>query len=333
MSQENFRYWKELVGLDDTDFPQLIEISETNIDRANIVQTRQIEILNSIAANEKVDVQVQPGWGATTLFRFLENHYKKDGLTLLISFDFEQHVLDAEMTEEDFVFLTKWKLADGIANMMRERPMQRLYMYDVFDFEDTGETPWVGHLRKKRRILNDCILDPERFYREFPFFTRHHIEDCINYFLTNFQINCTFLYLFPRKVDEDALLELVAIIKNLYDGKSIAPAAMREVYICTPKLYGQINAVYARPFCDISYSRYSSAEIYSMLVSTYSNDYSSFTTVNDVFSEDFIAKAYDKKLTMKKIMERVKKEIIDCLDGPTSTIPYKLTLSKSKDTK
>ena len=70
-----------------------------------------------------------------------------------------------------------------------------------------------------------------------------------------------------------------------------------------------------------------------MLVSTYSNDYSSFTTVNDVFSEDFIAKAYDKKLTMKKIMERVKKEIIDCLDGPTSTIPYKLTLSKSKDTK
>lgn len=331
MSQENFRYWKELVGLEETDFPQLIEINEKNIDRVSIVQTRQDEIINNIAANEKVDIQVQPGWGATTLFRFLENHYRKDGLILLLSFDFEKHRLDGEMTEDEFIFLTKWKLADGIANMMRERPMQRLYMYDVFDFEDTGETPWVGHLRRKRRALDDSKTDPQRFYQEFPFFARLRIEDLINYFLANFQIKCTFLYLFPRRVDEDALLELVAMIKTIYDGKDIAPAAMREVYICTPMLFNQIKNVYTRPFCDITYNRYSSAEIYSMLVSTYSNDYSSFTTVNDVFSEDFITKAYSEKITMKKIMDKVKKAIIDSLEGPTNTIPYKLTLPDDKD--
>ena len=327
MSQENFQYWKELVGLEDTDFPQLIEIGASNIDRVSIVETRQSEIINSVAANERVDIQVQPGWGATTLFRFLEHHYKKEGLTLLLSFDFEANPLDGEMTEAEFVFRTKWKLADSIANMMRERPLQRLYMYDVFCFEDTGETPWVGHLRKRRKALDECRSDPDRFYREFPFFARCKIEDCINYFLKNFQLNCTFLYLFPRKVEEDALLELVAMIKNIYDGKDIAPAAMREVYICTPKLFSKIKGVYARPFCDILYNRYSPAEIYSMLVSTYSNDYSSFTTVNDVFSEEYIARAYSEKLTMKKIMDKVKEVIIDSLQGATNTIPYKLTLS------
>lgn len=327
MSKENFIYWKEIVGLEDTDFPQLIPLDESNIHKASIVSTRLLPIRNSISTNNLVSVQVQPGWGATTLFKKIESDLEKDNIRLLVNFDFEKNELDGSLTEQEFEFRTKWKLASGIADIMREVPMQQIYMYEVFDFEDTGSTPWVGHLRRKRKKLNECQDNSKDFYKEFKFFDKLSIVDIVNYFLANFQIQCVFMYLFPRKVAEDNLLELVGMIKNKYDGMNIAPAAMREVYISTPKIFKMIKNVYTRPFYEIAYKRYSAAEMYSMLVSTYKNDDAMFSSVNDVFDEEFIIKAYSEKLSMAKIMEKVTKIIEDNLEGNTANIPYKLTIS------
>lgn len=327
MSKENFIYWKELVGLEDTDFPQLIPLDESNIYKASIVSTRLLPIRNSISTNNLVSVQVQPGWGATVLFKKIESDLKKDSMKLLVNFDFEKNELDSSLTEEEFEFRTKWKLASGIADIMREVPLQQTYMYEVFDFEDTGTTPWVGHLRKKRKLLNECQNNAKDFYKEFKFFDKLSIVDSVNYFLANFQIQCVFMYLFPRKINEDSLLELVGMIKNKYDGMNITPAAMREVYVSTPKIFKMIKSVYTRPFYEISYKRYSAAEMYSMLVSTYKNDDAMFSSVNDVFDEEFIIKAYNEKLSMDKIMEKVTKIIEDTLEGDTANIPYKLTAS------
>ena len=326
MSTKNFQYWKELVGLEDTDFPRLIEIDDTNIDRASIVLTRLDEIEKKIASNTLVDIQVQPGWGATTLFRVVKNELDKGDLNLVLSFDYEKNVLDGTMTEREFEFATKWKLAKGIAEIMREKPLQQNYMYEVFDFEDTGKSPWVGYLRKKRRRLDDLNDNETQFYKEFAFFKRMSIVDCVNYFLANFQIQSIFMYLFPRNADEDGLYELVGMIKHIYDGKSIAPAAMREVYICTPKVFKLIKSVYDIPFCDIRYRRYSAAEIYGMLVSTYTNNEDAlFTRVTDVFDEGFISLEYDEKLTMVEIMEKVTKRVEDFLIGDMRDIPFRLT--------
>ncbi len=288
MSKENFIYWKELVGLEDTDFPQLIPLDESNIHKASIVPTRLLPIRNSISTNNLVSVQVQPGWGATTLYKKIISELEKDHMRLLINFDFEKNELDGSLTEQDFEFRTKWKLASGIAEIMREVPLQQTYMYEVFDFEDTGSTPWVGHLRRKRKRLNECQDNAKDFYKEFMFFDKLSIVDCVNYFLANFQIQCVFMYLFPRKIDEDGLLELVGMIKNKFDGMNITPAAMREVYISTPKIFKMIKNVYTRPFYEIPYKRYSAAEMYSMLVSTYKNEDAMFSSVNDVFDEEFI---------------------------------------------
>lgn len=331
MSTKNFQYWKELVGLEETDFPQLIEINETNIDRASIVLTRLDDIEKKIASNTLVDIQVQPGWGATTLFRVVKSELDKGDLNLVLSFDYEKNKLDGTMTEREFEFATKWKLAKGITEIMREKPLQQNYMYDVFDFEDNGSTPWVGYLRKKSRRLEQLKDNETEFYKEFAFFERMSIVDCVNYFLTNFQIQSIFMYLFPRRVNEDGLNELVGMIKNSYDGKDIAPAAMREVYVCTPKVFKQIKNVYTRPFFDIQYRRYSAAEIYGMLVSTYTNEDTVFTTVNDVFDEEFISLEYNEKLTMVKIMQNVTKRVEDCLVGDTSDIPFRLTASAKKE--
>lgn len=327
MSKENFVYWKELVGLEDTDFPQLIPLDESNIYKANIVSTRLLPIRNGISTNNLVSVQVQPGWGATTLYKKIVSDLKKDHMRLLVNFDFEENKLDGTLTEQEFEFRTKWKLANGIADIMREVPMQQTYMYEVFDFEDNGNIPWVGHLRKKRKRLNECQDNSKYFYEEFRFFDKFSIVDCVNYFLANFQIQCVFMYLFPRKIDEDNLLELVGMIKNQYDGRNITPAAMREVYISTPKIFKMIKSVYTRPFFEIPYKRYSAAEMYSMLVSSYKNDDAMFTSVNDVFHEEFITRAYNEKLSMVKIMENVTKIIEDSLEGDTASIPYKLTIS------
>ena len=170
MSSKNFQYWKELVGLEETDFPQLIEIKDENIDRASIVLTRLDDIEKKIASNTLVDIQVQPGWGATTLFRVVKNELDKGDLNLVLSFDYEKNKLDGTMTEREFEFATKWKLAKGIAEIMREKPLQQNYMYDVFDFEDIGTTPWVGYLRKKRRRLEELKDNVTEFYKEFAFF-------------------------------------------------------------------------------------------------------------------------------------------------------------------
>lgn len=327
MGKENFIYWKELVGLEDTDFPQLISLDESNIDKASIVSTRLQPIRDSISTNNLVSVQVQPGWGATTLFKKIENDLKKDNITLLVNFDFEKNKLDGSLTEDEFEFRTKWQLASGIANIMHDVPMQRTYMYEVFDYEETGSRPWDGYLLRRRKRLNECKDNAKDFYNEFKFFDKLSIVDSVNYFLANFRVQCVFMYLFPRKIAEDNLLELVGIIKNKYDGMNITPAAMREVYISTPKIFRMIKNVYTRPFYEISYKRYSAAEMYSMLVSTYKNDDAMFSSVNDVFDEEFIIKAYSEKLSMTKIMDNVKKMIEDNLEGDMANIPYKLTIS------
>lgn len=323
MSKENFLYWKELVGLEDTEFPQFISLSEDEIGKASIVPRRFTEIRNAIASNSLVNVQVQPGWGATTLFRYLKYKLKNDSLTLLVDFDFERDTLDGELTETEFIFYTKWKMANDICQMMRENSMPQMYMYDVLSFEDNGTSPWLGHLRKKMRTLVSCENDAEKFYAEFPFFDRHSVDGCVNYFLNNFQIRTVFLYLFPRKVDEDALLELVGMVKNVYDGKDIQPAAMREVYIGTSKILKQMDIVYARPSFDIPYQRYSAGEMFSMLVSSY-NDGNGFVKVSDVLDQEFITKAYSEKATLVKIMDKVAKAIEQSLEGNTADIPYKL---------
>ena len=331
MSSSNLQYWKELVGLEETDFPQLIEVDEDSIDKAAIVSTRMMEIDNAIATNRLVDIQVQAGWGATTLFRVLKDRLDKEELTLLLDFDFEQNVLDGEMTSDQFQFMTKWKLASRIIDAMREKPRQRNYMYEVLSFDDNGQTPWNGYLRRKKRALDACGDDPDKFYSEFPFFSKMNVYDCVNYFLANFQIRSVFLYLLPKRVNEDGLLGLVGLVKNEYDGKDIQPAAMREVYICTPKTMRQLREFYDRPYFDIPYKRYSAAEIYSMLVSGYRNDDRDFGSVNDVLDEEFINKAYNEKKSLRKIMDLVGKEMEKALEGDVASIPYRLIYPKNKD--
>ena len=331
MSRENFLYWKELVGLQETDFPQLIPLSETNIGRASIVPTRLMEIKNAIVSNSLVNIQVQPGWGATTLFQYLKQELKKDNRpTLLVSFDFEKDKLDGSLTEEEFAFRTKWRLASGIHQMMKHNSMPPIYMYDVFSFEDNGRLNWPRHLKEKGNALENCEQDAEKFYEEFPFFNKFSADECVNYFLNNFQIRTVFLYLFPRRVDEDALLEFVWLIKNAYDGKDIQSAAMREAYIGVPKVFKQMQSVYARPSFDIAYERYSAGEMFSMLVSAYRSDDAAVPSVSDVFDEEFITQAYDEKSTMEKIMNKVAQSMEHSLEGNTADIPYKLIYTSKR---
>lgn len=325
MGKENFQYWKELVGLEETEFPQLVPLTDDNIGRASIVPTRLLEIKRAIASNNIVNVQVYPGWGATTLYQYLKHDLDKDTLTLLVSFDFEKDVLDGSLTEEEFAFRTKWKMAHGICEMMRGNSMPQIYMYEVLGFEDTGSSPWAGHLRKKMRALGDCEDNASKFYAEFPFFSKIPLDVCVNYFLKNFQIRTVFLYLFPRRVPEDYLVEFVGIIKNIYDGKEIEPAAMREVYVATSKTFNQMSNVYNPSSLTITYKRYSAGEMFSMLVSAYYNADGAFVSVNDVLDEEFISRAYNEKLTMTKIMEKVAQAIEESLEGNTADIPYKLT--------
>jgi len=330
MSKENFQYWKELVGLEETDFPQLIPLTEDDIGRASIVPTRLSEIKRAIASNSLVNVHVQPGWGATTLYRYLKRELKKDTLTLLVSFDFEKDTLDGSLTEEEFVFRTKWKMANDICKMMRDYSMPQIYMYEVLGFEDLGSSPWAGHLRKKMRTLANCKENPRRFYEEFPFFSKQPLDGCVNYFLKNFQIRTVFLYLFPRKILEDSLVEFVGIIKNTYDGKDIEPAAMREVYIGTPRVFKQMASVYNPSSFTIVYKRYSAGEMFSMLVSAYYNTDGAFINVNDVFDEEFIARAYNEKFSMVQIMDKVAQAMEQSLEGNTADIPYKLTYTSKR---
>lgn len=332
MSKSNFLYWKELVGLEEYNFPHLISLDEKNINLARISQSRAQEIRKAIATNQLVDIQVQPGWGATTLYRYMADDIRFKRLNLIVMFDFEaDDFQDGDLAEKDFIFQIKWKMASGMIAIMMEQSLQELYMYDVFEFEDTGEKPWRGHLREKRRELKECEDNRKKFYEKFPFFSRMDVTDCLNYFLHNFQIQTVFLYLFPRKAEEDSLLEFVGIIKNIFDGKDVAPAAVREVFFLTPKMFSMMKQVYERPYKDIIYKQYSAAEIFGMLMSTYKLSDFSDASIGNVFEQEFITRVYDKALTLNEIMEKVEEEIIEYLDGEDSEVPYKLTINRTKE--
>lgn len=139
------------------------------------------------------------------------------------------------------------------------------------------------------------------------------------------------MYLFPRKADEDDILEFVGIIKNIFDGRNISPAAIREVFFITPKLFKLIKQCYERPYMDIYYQQYSAAEIFSMLVNTYILQDMSNVTISDVLEQEFISCVYDKSLTLDEIMELVEEKIISVLEGEKFEIPFKLTLKNAKE--
>ena len=334
MSKSNFMYWKELVGLEEYNFPHLIPLEAENISSARIAQSRAQEIRKAIATNQLVDIQVQPGWGATTLYRFMANDIQHNRLNLRVMFDFEaDHFQEGNLSEKEFIFQTKWKMANGMLSIMMEQSLQECYMYDVFQFEDTGEKPWRGYLREKRRELNECEDNRREFYKKFPFFEKMDIAECLNYFLHNFQIQTVVLYLLPREADEDSVLEFVGIIKNIFDGKDIAPAAVREVFFLTPKLFSMMRLAYERPYKDIIYKQYSAAEIFGMLMSTYKLSDFSDASIGNVFEQEFITRVYDRNLTLNQIMERVEEEIIEYLAGEVSEVPYKLAINHAKEEK
>lgn len=331
MSKSNFIYWKELVGLEEYDFPRLIKLDQENIDLARIAPSRVSEIRKAIATNSLVDIQVQPGWGATTLFRYMAENIKNSKLNLSVLFDFEkENFQDGGLTQKNFIFQVKWKLANGILDIMLTESLQECYMFEVFQFEDTGDRLWRAYLREMRRELNECIGNSKRFYEKFSFFADMEITECVDYFLKNFQIQTIFMYLFPREAEEDDVLDFIGIIKNIFDGKTIAPAAIREVLFLTPKTFRMMKQSYERPYMHIQYQQYSAAEIFGMLVNTYRLSDNSNGTVSDVFEQEFISLVYDKKLTLDQIMEQVETKIISTLDGERYEVPYKLTMNKYK---
>lgn len=329
MSKDNFVYWKEVVGLEEYDFPRLIKLDDENIHLARIAQSRVGEIRKAIATNRLVDIQVQPGWGATTLFRYMAENIKNSKLNLSVLFDFEKdNFQDGGLTQKSFIFQVKWKLANGMLDIMLTQSLQECYMFEVFKFEDTGEKPWRAYLREMRRELNECMGNSRRFYGSFPFFADMEITECVDYFLKNFQIQTIFMYLFPRTAEEDDILDFTGIIKTIFDGKAIAPAAIREVFFLTPKTFQMIRQCYERPYIDIQYQQYSAAEIFGMLVNTYKLSDNSNATISDVFEQDFISRVYNKSLTLNGIMAQVEEQIISTLDGEKYEVPYKLTMNK-----
>lgn len=332
MSKSNFQYWKEVVGLEEYNFPHLIKLDEENINLARMAQSRINEIQKAIATNRIVDIQVQPGWGATTLFHYMASSMKSSKLNLSVLFDFEKdHFQDGDFTEKKFIFQVKWKLAYEIVNIMLEYSFQEYYMFEVFRFEDKGEKLWRAYLREKRQELKECMDNSKLFYLGFPFFKEMNITECIDYFLKNFQIQTIFMYLFPREADEDDILEFVGIIKNIFDAREISPASIREVFFITPKLFKLIRQCYERPYMDIYYQQYSAAEIFGMLVNTYKLQDMSNVTISDVLEQEFISCVYDKSLTLNEIMELVEEKIISVLEGEKFEIPFKLTLKNTKE--
>lgn len=329
MSKSNFQYWKEVVGLEEYDFPHLIKLDEENIHLARIAPSRINEIQKAIATNRLVDIQVQPGWGATTLFRYMADIIKDSKLNLSVLFDFEKDAFQNEgLSQKKFVFQIKWKLASGILDIMLTHSLQECYMFEVFGFEDTGDKPWRAYLREKRRELNECRDNGSRFCAGFSFFAEREITECVDYFLKNFQIQTIFMYLFPRGADEDDILDFTGIIKNVFDGKSVAPAAIREVFFLTPNVFWAMRQCYERPYMTIQYQQYSAAEIFGMLVNTYRLQDNSNATISDLFEQEFITCVYDKALTLSEIMDQVEDKIVSLLEGEKYEVPYKLTLGK-----
>ncbi|MDG4550614.1 MAG: hypothetical protein P9F19_15280 [Candidatus Contendobacter sp.] len=328
-AEKNLVFWRSLVGLD-PEFPTLPPIPDRELSSLMVLDPGQIEELRaSLGSHQLTQVVVEPGWGCTSLFRYMLGEARDramERLLLPISIDLERLFGKDPITLDGFEEEIKRQMIGLLVDNPWEQSLNRDYYFECIHFEYATDLP--SYKSRMRAFLFDRPPAFRKLPIQFPWL-KGSLPDLLNYLLRNFRIQTALYFHFPRDVLPQPLRDLVRSIKASHERGGVEFAALREVYFCTPLQKVEIERDFQRPFNALRYPRYTAAQIYAMLLKRYTPNVPGFRGRNQVgldavFAERFVQDAWRGAAALGEVAERVKTAMLQRLDCAEADVPFLL---------
>ena len=328
-AEKNLDFWRRLVGLE-ASFPALERVNEKDLkDQTSLNPDVEAEIRASIASHELTQIIVEPGWGATTLFRYILRDARDravERLILPISIDLEAKGSADRLTFDRLEHEIKYQIIGLLIDRPWEADLNRDLYFEFIEYD--YETDIAAFRAGMRHFLFDERPDAESLEKQFPFL-RLPLHNVMNELLDNCRIQTALYFHIPSEAKPQAIRDLVRSQKTLVESGQVAPAAMREVYVCSAQQRNELERDFERKFNVVHCPRYSAAEVFAMLVNRYSPRVPGMQGGNRqglavVFAETFVAEAWDGAKSLGDLLDRVRKAMLQRLDCEQNKVPFHL---------
>jgi hypothetical protein len=348
-ANDNFRAWKQLVGLKDT-FPQLSRIALSDFERYFYLPPHHKEPVSQIelqlGSRERLAIIFEQGHGCTTFHDYLMQLTMRDAARrrlVPISVRFSDSFWRDGSSSADFFELFRQGLVKGLVGYPWDKVLSRSDYYtliDGFDHEERMATVLV--------VINAAIRRAEQ---------SNGSVDWTDLAEKGFDFNIPLAGLVKRFRDVQlrpllfvdtshsglepsgsvGMRKIVSSIKSLIDDQVVGPHGASLAMFTTKKdlRYFQQGDVNYR-WDKIELPRYTYGEIFAILNHHYnwSAHFDSAATIGNldlsklplsaIVNQDFIKEAAEPGGTVVEIIGRLEKVMLSMMDRPWNQIPFVL---------
>ena len=326
-ADENLTFWRGLHGLDPA-FPSLTQLRDDELLESVVIDETQLDIIrSSVAGDQLTQIVVQPGWGGTTLFRYVLQDARarvRDRLMLPVSIDLRELFLDRITPEA----LTR-EIRLQIMALLLDSPWETVLGYDFyFECINYDSVSPLGEHKKEalRFLFRGERPSDRRLAQRFPWL-RDPLSAQLGYLLANLRIQTGLYVHVPTDTSAERIRDLLAALKWITrDLGHLHAAAWREIYFCTPSASTQMLHEWKRPFRIIQYEPYTAAQFYLMLIRRYEPSSASAKRAQlpDIFPSELVFEAYRGGESLTGLSDLVRSAVLRRLDCPKELVPFTL---------
>lgn len=197
-AEKNIAFWRRLVGLD-ASFPELKRISDEDLLKLMVLDDTPLEIIrSSVGGNQLTQIVIEPGWGCTTLFRYLVKEARDNAmgrLLLPVAIDLETLFQKDTITAEGLQGVIKRQIIGLLIDTPWELSLNRDYYFECINYDSSSEL--ATYKARMRLFLFDRPPSTQKLFSQFPWL-RRNLSDMLNYLLANFRIQTVLYFHFPR---------------------------------------------------------------------------------------------------------------------------------------
>lgn len=328
-AEKNLTFWRSLVGLN-ASFPSLEEIDDQDLHALMVLDPEKLdEIRASLGSQQLTQILIEPGWGCATLYRYLLKDARDramERLVLPVRIDLARVFETGGITFAGLEEEIKRQMIGLLIDYPWEQSLNRDYYFEFINFDESCEI--FQYKARSRQFLFDRPPTFRKFLSHFPWIKKP-LHEAMNDLLTHFRIQTGLYFHIPQSASSQDIRDLVRSVKSINETGSVQFAALREVYVCGPEQSNEITRDFQRPFNVVRYPKYTAAQVYAMLVNRFAPQVPGFegrsrTSLNTVFSEDFVTHAWPRARSLGDLIERVRAAMLARLDCDPSAVPFRL---------
>lgn len=329
--EENLTFWRGMVGLDDK-FPSLTPLREGELASSVVIDAAEMDGIRASMASEQLNqIIVDPGWGATTLFRHLVYDARDrvmERRSLPVAIDLATLFVDQEITPDTLVSEIRRQILGLLVGRPWESRLNRDFYFEAINYEQSIDL--ARHKADANAFLfGDKRPTDKQLVARFPWLN-HPLSAQLKFLLSGLRIETALYVHLPPDMEPEQVSALVAAIKWITrDTGTIEFAAWREVYICTPELILEMERDFQRPYKRIVYKKYTAAQVYLMLIRRYQPTLAGLDgqrqiNLTEVFDAAFVDEAWSVATSLANLSERVRSAVLRRLDCPQAKVPFRL---------